>query len=558
MSTPPRRAALYLDFDNVFAGLALRDEAAAWHFAADPGHWLAWLAAGGDGGGERRVLIRRCYLNPAGWTEPIPGGALAQWLGQPRIFYSRFRADFVRAGFEVIDCPRLARLKNGADILMALDVAEALAHPTRFDEFILLSGDSDFTPLLHRLRAHDRRALLVAQDASAQALLAAAEAVIPLEDFAAAAIAPEREAAPSAPHAAEAPPVPTRDALQDATRRILTARGGRIRLRALGQALGQALGARFGHAAGDSAHGGADSLRTLVAAMPGIQLRMVDGTDWAMLAEGPEQPGADPFATACAIVVEAGGSLATAALGNLFQQRLGFGLRNSAYAGTGSLDAFIARAGLRFGAEGTDRNMVVLAPMAESGAPGIQAAAEDAGQRSAGWDAAEVTGAEEEDPALAEGTDAMEPQDRRFADLLLRALGPGLDLSGLASGTLAAILRQLGRRLPLPRPPDPTLAEIVAEEAEAAADAPAPPHAVARLIRLLQLGRFDWSADPGHDPAAGLAAALEAEIRRQATISRIRLAPEEQAALTGWIHGPAAAPIPAEAPSDQAILPAAP
>ncbi|MBX9702407.1 MAG: NYN domain-containing protein, partial [Acetobacteraceae bacterium] len=208
MDSATRRAALWLDFDNVFAGLAALDEWAAWRFASEPGRWLRWLAAGeeAEAAAPRRILVRRCYLNPAGWTEPAPGGALAQWLGQPRIYYSRFRAEFVRAGFQVVDCPRLARLKNGADILMALDIADALAHPTRFEEFVILSGDSDFTPLLHRLREHDRRSLLVAHGASAAALRAAADAVLTLEEFAEA-LEAGAEAAPDPP-ARPAPPRP--------------------------------------------------------------------------------------------------------------------------------------------------------------------------------------------------------------------------------------------------------------------------------------------------------------------------------------------------------------
>lgn len=561
MSAPPHRAALYLDFDNVFAGLALRDEAAAWHFAAEPGRWLAWLAEGGDGGGQRRILVRRCYLNPAGWTEPVPGGALAQWLGQPRIFYGRFRPDFVRAGFHVIDCPRLARLKNGADILMALDVADALAHPTRFEEFILLSGDSDFTPLLHRLREHDRRTLLVAQDASTQALRAAADVVLGFDDFAAVAAGPE----PEAPGPAEPPPAATRDALQAAARQILEAQQGRIRLSALGQALRQ----HFGNAVADNAYGGTGSLQKLLAGMPGVHLRTAEGADWASLGEEPtaSAPAAatDPFAEARAIVAEAGGSLSTAALGNLFQQRLGFGLRNSAYAGAGSLDDFVDRAGLRFGAEGNDRNMVMLAPDGAAAAatgpevdpggafePPIDAGAEPfpaARETMAASpptpadapglvDGAEAqTDAAGDDPTMADATDLADAPHDPIAELLLGALGPGLDLSGLTRGTLAAILAALGRRLPLAGPPAPALADTVLEEAAETAPTP-PPHAVLRLIRLLQLGRFDWSADPGPEAWRRLAQALEAEILRQAAISRRRLGPAEQALLKAWLHGP--------------------
>ena len=36
---------------------------------------------------------------------------------------------------------------------MVMDVRDYLNHGTYFDEFVILSGDADFTPVLHRLRA---------------------------------------------------------------------------------------------------------------------------------------------------------------------------------------------------------------------------------------------------------------------------------------------------------------------------------------------------------------------------------------------------------------------
>src|SRR3954453_8828433 len=209
----PLRAALYIDFDNVYSSLAAIDEWAAWSFGSEPARWLSWLEQGA-GGSPRRLLVRRCYLNPAGWAEPEHGGGLAAWLQQPRVYFSRFRPALVRAGIQVVDCPRLSRLKNGADMEMALDILDALAHPTRFEEFLILSGDSDFTPLLHRLRAHDRRSLVVTHPLSAQAFRASADAVIAFQDFAEPPLAGEPPAAPPARVPAAAPKAPA-DATPD-------------------------------------------------------------------------------------------------------------------------------------------------------------------------------------------------------------------------------------------------------------------------------------------------------------------------------------------------------
>ena len=39
---------------------------------------------------------------------------------------------------------------------MTLDIADAIEHRTRFDKFVILSSDADFTPVALCLRAYDR------------------------------------------------------------------------------------------------------------------------------------------------------------------------------------------------------------------------------------------------------------------------------------------------------------------------------------------------------------------------------------------------------------------
>ena len=78
------------------------------------------------------------------------------------------RHHFLRAGSEIVDCPPLtAQLKNSSDIRMVMDIRDLLNHDTYYDEFIILSGDADFTPVLHRLRAHARRTIIYANDYTA-------------------------------------------------------------------------------------------------------------------------------------------------------------------------------------------------------------------------------------------------------------------------------------------------------------------------------------------------------------------------------------------------------
>ncbi|HET9228305.1 MAG TPA: NYN domain-containing protein [Thermoanaerobaculia bacterium] len=166
------RAALFVDFDNIYLGLQREDPSAAEQFATDPGHWLKWLQEKlsldhlGDGfeRSRRKILFRRCYLNPSQ--------------------FGRFRPYFTRSAFEVVDCPPLTSGgKTSADIQMVMDILDALGHATRFEEFIILSGDADFTPVLLRLSKHDRRSAVLAVGPASVAYKAACDLLIDQDTF---------------------------------------------------------------------------------------------------------------------------------------------------------------------------------------------------------------------------------------------------------------------------------------------------------------------------------------------------------------------------------------
>lgn len=166
-----RGAAILVDFDNVFTRLWERDVELAIRFASDPARWLKALARPAIGE-TRRWLVARCYLNPSGWVSDPgePGG---------RLRFYKLRPAFVNAGFEVIDCPPVTRgAKNAADIRIVIDVLDLLDHRTRFGEFVFVSGDSDFTPLLHRLRCEDRLTAIVAPGGLATAYASVADRVV--------------------------------------------------------------------------------------------------------------------------------------------------------------------------------------------------------------------------------------------------------------------------------------------------------------------------------------------------------------------------------------------
>lgn len=164
-----------VDFDNVFSTLWELDRDAAGRFAADPGDWLEALGERYLNEGPRRWLVARCYFNPGGWVHAT---------GEPRdrLYFSSFRIGLVRAGFDVVDCPSISRGgKNAADIRIVMDALDLLNHRTCFEEFVIVSGDSDFTPLLQRLRAEDRRTTIVSPGFLAAAYSASADRIVDYE-----------------------------------------------------------------------------------------------------------------------------------------------------------------------------------------------------------------------------------------------------------------------------------------------------------------------------------------------------------------------------------------
>lgn len=159
------KSALFVDFDNVFSQLRQLQPEAAERFARHPSEWIGWLTGylalpePHEEGEHRRLLVRRCYLNP-------------NW-------YQTYRHAFLRAGFEIVDCPPVtSQGKTSTDIHMVLDIVDLLQHETRCDEFIVFSADADFTPVLRKLRRYDRRTTVLAIGFPSAAYQASADLLI--------------------------------------------------------------------------------------------------------------------------------------------------------------------------------------------------------------------------------------------------------------------------------------------------------------------------------------------------------------------------------------------
>ncbi len=143
MNNDEERIALFLDYENLAIGAREQLHLSAFDFrpVADA------LAERG------RVVVRRAY---------------ADW--------SRFDEDrrmLTRHHVELIEIPqRMGSVrKNAADIKMAVDAIELCFERDYITTFVLGTGDSDFTPLVHKLRELNRRVIGIGVEASTSALL---------------------------------------------------------------------------------------------------------------------------------------------------------------------------------------------------------------------------------------------------------------------------------------------------------------------------------------------------------------------------------------------------
>lgn len=137
------RIALFLDYENL--ALGARD-----HLNGTPFD----LRPVADALAERgRVVVRRAY---ADWS-----------------YFDEDRRMLTREHVELIEIPQRmgASRKNAADIKMAVDALELAFEREYISTFVLCTGDSDFTPLVDKLRELNKRVIGVGVEQSTSALL---------------------------------------------------------------------------------------------------------------------------------------------------------------------------------------------------------------------------------------------------------------------------------------------------------------------------------------------------------------------------------------------------
>jgi uncharacterized protein (TIGR00288 family) len=71
--------------------------------------------------------------------------------------YKEFRSAMHEAAFELIEIPHIRQAgKNSADIRMVVDALDLCYTKSHVDTFVIVSGDSDFSPLVSKLRENNK------------------------------------------------------------------------------------------------------------------------------------------------------------------------------------------------------------------------------------------------------------------------------------------------------------------------------------------------------------------------------------------------------------------
>lgn len=126
MANGTKNLALYCDFENI--ALGVRDANYA-RFRIE--ELLERLLVKGN------IVVKKAYCD---WER-----------------YKGFKADMHEASFELIEIPHVRQSgKNSADIRMVVDALDLCYTKSHVDTFVIISGDSDFSPLVSKLRENNK------------------------------------------------------------------------------------------------------------------------------------------------------------------------------------------------------------------------------------------------------------------------------------------------------------------------------------------------------------------------------------------------------------------
>jgi len=139
--TDTRNLAVFCDFENV--ALGVRD---AKYEKFDIGRVLEKLLLKGS------IVVKKAYCD---WDR-----------------YKEFKSTMHAAAFELIEIPHRGQSgKNSADIRMVVDALDLCYTKGHVDTFVIVSGDSDFSPLVSKLRENAKNVIGVGVKNSSSDLL---------------------------------------------------------------------------------------------------------------------------------------------------------------------------------------------------------------------------------------------------------------------------------------------------------------------------------------------------------------------------------------------------
>ncbi|MEW6757977.1 MAG: NYN domain-containing protein, partial [Acidobacteriota bacterium] len=77
--------------------------------------------------------------------------------------FTQFRKVLAENGVDLVERPTIhaGGDKNGADIQLAVDALDACLTNAHIDVFAIVSGDSDFLPLISRLQAYNKKVVII-------------------------------------------------------------------------------------------------------------------------------------------------------------------------------------------------------------------------------------------------------------------------------------------------------------------------------------------------------------------------------------------------------------
>jgi uncharacterized protein (TIGR00288 family) len=99
--------------------------------------------------------------------------------------YKEFKPPIHYAGFELIEIPHVKQSgKNSADIRMVVDALDLCYTKTHVDTFVIISGDSDFSPLVSKLRENNKDVIGVGvKNSTSDLLIASCDEFIYYDDL---------------------------------------------------------------------------------------------------------------------------------------------------------------------------------------------------------------------------------------------------------------------------------------------------------------------------------------------------------------------------------------